>query len=132
MLDSSNAAVAGAKVTATDVSTNLVHPTVSDTSGVYVLTLLPPGDYTITIEAPGFRKLVQTGVALQINQQAKLDFTLQLGQVSETMQVTGQAPLLQSESSSLGTVVNQKLVNELPLNGRNSRSGFSSDNVGRR
>ncbi len=119
VLDSSGAAVAGAKVTATDVATNLVHATVSDTSGVYVLTLLPPGDYTVTVEAAGFRKLVQSGVALQINQEAKLDLTLQVGEVTETMEVTGQAPLLQSESSSLGTVVNQKLVNELPLNGRN-------------
>ncbi len=119
VLDSSGAAVAGAKVTVTDLATNLVHATVSDTSGVYVLTLLPPGDYTVTVEAAGFRKLVQTGVALQINQEAKLDLTLQVGAVTETMEVTGQAPLLQSESSSLGTVVNQKLVNELPLNGRN-------------
>jgi flavin-binding protein dodecin len=76
VLDSSGAAVGGAKVTATDVATNLVHATVSDTSGVYVLTLLPPGDYTVTVEAAGFRKLVQSGVALQINQEAKLDLTL--------------------------------------------------------
>ena len=67
----------------------------------------------------GFRKLVQRGLILQINQQAKLDLTLQLGQVSESVEVTAQAPLLQSESSSLGTVVSEKLVNQLPLNGRN-------------
>ena len=81
--------------------------------------MLPPGDYTLSVEAAGFRKLVQSGITLQINQQAHVDLTLQLGQVSETVEVTGQAPLLESESSSLGTVVNQKLVNQLPLNGRN-------------
>ncbi len=119
IVDASGAGVAGAQVTATELATNQAHNTVSDKSGVYVLTLLPPGDYRLEVEASGFRKVVQTGVALQINQQAKVDLTLEVGQVSETMQVTGQAPLLESESSSLGTVVNQKLVNELPLNGRN-------------
>ena len=119
VLDSTGAVVAGAKVSAIDLATNLAHDTVSDKSGVYLLTLLPPGDYSLTVEAAGFRKLVQSGVTLQINQQAKLDLSLEVGQLTETVQVTGQAPLLQAESSSLGTVVNQKLVNELPLNGRN-------------
>ena len=119
VFDVSGAAVANAKVIATNSATNSPHETVSDASGNYILTLLPPGDYVLTVEAPGFRKLVQTGLVLQVNQQANLVLTLQLGKVSETLEVTGQAPLLESESSSLGTVVNQKLVNELPLNGRN-------------
>jgi len=119
VLDSSGAAVASAKVTATNVATNLARDAASDTTGKYIITLLPPGDYTLSVEAAGFRKLVQSGIALQINQQAQVDLTLQLGQVSETVEVTGQAPLLESESSSLGTVVNQQLVNQLPLNGRN-------------
>ncbi len=119
VLDSTGAAVANAKVTATNVATNLTRDAASDSAGKYILTLLPPGDYTLSVEAAGFRKLVQSGITLQINQQAQVDLTLQLGQVSETVEVTGQAPLLESESSSLGTVVNQKLVNQLPLNGRN-------------
>jgi len=119
VLDSSGAAVASAKVTATNVATNLARDAASDTTGKYIITLLPPGDYTLSVEAAGFRKLVQSGITLQINQQAQVDLTLQLGQVSETVEVTGQAPLLESESSSLGTVVNQQLVNQLPLNGRN-------------
>jgi hypothetical protein len=93
--------------------------TVSDGSGHYIIPLLPPGDYTLTAETAGFRKLVRSGLSLQINQQARVDLTMGVGQVSETLEVTAQAPLLESESSSLGTVVNQKLVNELPLNGRN-------------
>lgn len=119
VLDTTGAAVANAKITATNVATNLSHDTVSDASGNYIISLLPPGDYTVTAEAAGFRRLVQSGLILQINQQARFDLTMQLGQVSETLEVTAQAPLLESESSSLGTVVNQKLVNELPLNGRN-------------
>jgi len=119
VLDSSGAVVANAKVTARNLATNLARDAASDTTGKYIITLLPPGDYTVSVEAAGFRKLVQSGITLQINQQAQVDLTLQLGQVSETVEVTGQAPLLESESSSLGTVVNQKLVNQLPLNGRN-------------
>ena len=119
VLDSSGAAVANATVTATNRATNLARTAASDSTGNYIITLLPPGDYSLSVEAPGFRKLVQSGITLQINQQAHVDLTMQLGQVSETVEVTGQAPLLETESSSLGTVVNQQLVNQLPLNGRN-------------
>lgn len=119
VLDSTGAVVAGAKVAATNTATNRLFETVSNASGNYVIQLLPPGDYLITVEASGFRKLVQRGLSLQINQQANLDLTLQVGQVSEQVEVTAQAPLLESESSSLGTVVNEQFVNQLPLNGRN-------------
>ncbi len=71
------------------------------------------------MDAPGFRKLVQSGISLQISQQATLNLTLEIGAASETVEVTGAPPLLQAQSSSLGTVVNEKLVNQLPLNGRN-------------
>jgi hypothetical protein len=119
VLDSTGAAVANAKVTATNVATNVARDITTDANGNYILSFLQPGDYTLTVESPGFRKLVQSGVTLQINQQARVNLTLELGEVSQTLEVTGQAPLLESESSSLGTVVNQKLVNDLPLNGRN-------------
>ena len=118
ILDGTGAAVANAKVRAINVATNREHDTTSDTTGKYIIPLLPPGT-TLSVWRAGFRKLVQRGITLQINQQAQVDMTLQLGQVSETVEVTAQAPLLQSESSSLGTVVSEKLVNQLPLNGRN-------------
>ena len=119
VIDASNAAVPGAKVTATNSATNVAHDSVSDATGSYLIPLLQPGDYVITAEAKGFKKLVQKGLTLQINQQAQLNLQLQLGQVTEEIQVTAQAPLLQSEASSLGTVVSERLVNQLPLNGRN-------------
>lgn len=119
VLDVSGAAVPNAKVVATDQATNQDHEASVNSSGSYSLILLPPGDYTVSVEAPGFRKLIQNGVSLQVAQKARLDLTLQLGQINETVEVTAQAPLLESDSSSLGTVVNQRLVNELPLNGRN-------------
>lgn len=111
--------MANAKVTALNTQTNVARDTISDDRGNYAIMLLPPGEYQVSVEASGFRKLVQSGLTLVINQQARLDLTLQLEQISETVEVTAQAPLLQSESSSIGTVVNEKLVNQLPLNGRN-------------
>lgn len=117
--DPTGAIIAGATVTASNVGTNVPHTTVSEKNGEYVLTQLPPGDYTLTVEAPGLSRLLQSGLSLQVNQQSRLDFTLRLGQQTETVQVTTHAPLLEAESSSIGTVVDQQLVNQLPLNGRN-------------
>jgi len=117
--DATGAAVGGAKVTATNVATNIERSTTTGADGSYIVQLLPPGDYVLTAEASGFRRAVQRGITLQINQQAQIDITLQLGQVSESVEVTAAAPLIQSEASSLGTVVSEKLVNQLPLNGRN-------------
>ncbi|MBS1876535.1 MAG: TonB-dependent receptor [Acidobacteria bacterium] len=119
VLDATGAAVVAAKVVAVNNGTNRAFETVTNGVGNYIIPLLPPGDYTVAAEAGGFRKLVQKGLTLQINQQAEMNFTLQLGQVSDAVEVTAQAPLLESESSSIGTVVNEKLVNQLPLNGRN-------------
>ena len=119
VLDSSGAAVPNASVTATNVGTGITHSAVSGKSGDYVITDLPPGDYTLSVESAGFRNLLQSGISLEVNQQARVDLTLQVGQAAETVSVTGHPPLLESESSSVGTVINQQLVNELPLNGRN-------------
>jgi hypothetical protein len=119
VLDPSGAALVNAKVLATNTGTGRNHETVTNGNGSYILPLLPPGDYTVSAEAPGFKKTVQRGLTLQINQQANLDFKLEVGQVSDAVEVTATAPLLESESSSLGTVVNEQLVNQLPLNGRN-------------
>ena len=119
VLDGSGAVVPGAKVTVRNVDTNITRTATTGKSGDYVITALSAGNYTVSADATGFRALVQSGIVLQVNQQAKLDLTLQVGQATETVEVTGTAPLLESESSSLGTVVNSKLVNQLPLNGRN-------------
>ena len=118
--DTTGAAVPNAKIIATNTETNVVgRETTSAGDGNYVMTLLPPGTYSMSVEAGGFRKSVQTGIILQTNQRARLDFQLQVGQVTETLEVAASAPLLESTSSSLGAVINQQLVGELPLNGRN-------------
>jgi hypothetical protein len=81
--------------------------------------LLQPSTYTVSAEVKGFKKAVSAKVPLEVNQTLRLDFTLQVGEITETVEVTGTAPLLQSESSTVGTVVENKQVVEMPLNGRN-------------
>src|SRR5438477_10032475 len=117
--DASGALVANAKVTATSTETGAAREITTDRGGSYVITLLPPGFYNLAAEAPGFRRTVQNNVELRVNQRAEVNLQLQVGQVSDTVEVTGTAPLLESQSSSLGTVVDTQLTSELPLNGRN-------------
>jgi hypothetical protein len=118
--DATGAAVANAKVVATNPQTNtVVRETITAADGTYTMTFLPPGAYTLAAEAPGFRKTVQSGLELQTNQRAKVDLQLQVGQVTETVEVAARAPLLESQSSSLGAVISQQVIGELPLNGRN-------------
>jgi hypothetical protein len=117
--DPSGASIADATVVAKNIATNVERRSSSEKNGEYRLALLPPGDYIVTVDALGFSKLVQTGVSLQVNQQGRLNLTLKVGQQSETVEVSGHPPLLDTESSAVGNVVGQRLVNQLPLNGRN-------------
>ncbi len=117
--DPGGAVVADAKVTATNRETNFSREVTTDASGNYNFTLLPPGYYNVSIEASGFRRAVQNNFELRVNQRAELNVQLQLGQVSEAVEVQAVAPLLESQSASLGTTVSTQLTQELPLNGRN-------------
>jgi hypothetical protein len=118
--DASGGAVANAKITASNAATGVSRQTAAgENTGDYIITLLPPGTYTISVEAAGFRKAVQNDVTLQVNQRLRLDVALQVGQVSETVEVNAAPPLLESQSSSVGSVISQQFVSELPLNGRN-------------
>ncbi len=120
VLDASGAAVPKARVTATNADTGIVvRQTETGAAGEYIMTFLPPGNYTLTVEAPGFRKLTRAGIQLEVNRRARLDVALEIGQVTESVQVAAAAPLLESQSSALGSVIGQQLVSELPLNGRN-------------
>src|SRR6266403_1974346 len=117
--DPSGAAIGKVKVTAANTGTGLTHEALTDDSGSYLITQLPPGAYNLSAEATGFRKTVENNLTLEVSQRAKVDFRLQLGQVSETVEVAATAPLLESQSSTLGNVVTERLIAELPLNGRN-------------
>lgn len=117
--DASGGVVVGAKVTITNPDTGFSREGVSDASGAYFLPLIPPGNYSLTVEAAGFRKLVQSGITLEVSQRARLDLALQVGQLTEVVEVTAAAPMLQSQSSSLGTVIPETFLKELPMNTRN-------------
>jgi hypothetical protein len=84
-----------------------------------VFTALKIGQYTVEATHPGFRKEVHSGLNLNIQQQLVVDFDLSLGQVTSEIEVTGQAPILQTENGSVGQVIERQEVNNLPLNGRN-------------
>src|SRR5260370_36419854 len=117
--DPSGAAIGDARVTLTNLGTaeKRVQPTGSD--GLYSFVNLIPGNYRIEVEKQGFKRITQEPVVVQVQQSSKIDVALPIGQATETVEVTSETPLLQSESSSLGQVVEQRKANELPLNGRN-------------
>jgi len=117
--DTSAAVVAQVKITIMDARTNTdVFNTMTDAGGRYTAPALKPSDYIITAESAGFKKDVRRGVNLEVNQVAVIDFTLEIGQVNQSVEVTGAAPLLQTQSAELGDVVEHRRVVELPLNGR--------------
>ncbi|MEK6320856.1 MAG: TonB-dependent receptor [Acidobacteriota bacterium] len=116
--DASGAVVPQAMVTVTNVGTNISVKIETNDQGSYTVSSLRPGDYTVTVEKSGFNKTLHSGVTLQVNQFARIDITLQTGQVSEVVEVTGGAPLLETETSSRGSVIDQRKIVDLPLNGR--------------
>jgi Carboxypeptidase regulatory-like domain/TonB dependent receptor len=117
--DSSGAAVPGAEVTLTNLSTSEKRVQTSGDDGHFTFVNLFQGQYRIDIEKTGFKHSSHPNVVVQVQQDTHIDTALAVGQVSETVEVTSETPLLQTESSSLGQVVEQRKANELPLNGRN-------------
>jgi Carboxypeptidase regulatory-like domain len=117
--DSSGAAIADAQVTLTNISTKETRVQPSGTDGLYSFVNLAPGEYRIDVEKTGFKRISRASVIVEVGQAGRIDITLQVGDVSQTVEVTGEVPLLQAETSSLGQVVEERKANELPLNGRN-------------
>lgn len=117
--DPSGAVIAGATVTATNISTNAVRSSTTNQAGLYSFPSLPPGTYNVRVETPGFKAATRNQVELQVQQSARLDFEMEVGQVTEAVEVSATAALLSSENSTVGTVIENKRIVELPLNGRN-------------
>jgi Carboxypeptidase regulatory-like domain/TonB dependent receptor-like, beta-barrel len=117
--DPSGAVLAGAKVLVTDVDRGGAFTTTTNQSGEYVASPLKIGRYTVTVEHSGFKRAVSQPVTLDVQQRAVVNVKLQLGQATESVEVTGSAPLLETQTSELGQVVNARQVSNLPLNGRN-------------
>src|SRR5437764_887078 len=117
--DSSGAAVTGASVTLTNMDTSEKHTMETDASGNYTFVNIVPGRYKLEGEKTGFKKFVRQPIIVQIESGLRVDISLQVGAQNETVEVSAEAPLLQPETNSLGQVVEQRAVTELPLNGRN-------------
>jgi hypothetical protein len=115
--DPSGGAIAGVEVTATQTATNEKRSATTGKDGSYVISLLPIGDYDVTAAISGF-KTEQRSLELHVSDRSTLDFSLSIGAVSDKILVTGEAPLVQAESSSTGEVVDNKRIEEVPLNGR--------------
>ena len=116
--DPSGAFIPNAQVAVRDVATGITRTVSADGAGLYVAPNLLPGTYEIRVTATGFSTEVQKGVTLTVGAQQLLDFTMRVGQMSQTVEVTTEAPTVELTSSELGATVNSTTVRELPLNGR--------------
>jgi len=117
--DPSKAAIVGAMVTAINTGTGVHYQGGTNQAGLYYVSNLPPGRYRVEIERLGFKAVIQTNVILHVQDALELNFEMEVGSALESITVEGGPSLLDTESSSIGTVVEQHKANELPLNGRN-------------
>ncbi|HTZ46538.1 MAG TPA: carboxypeptidase-like regulatory domain-containing protein [Verrucomicrobiae bacterium] len=117
--DASGAVIAGASVTVVEIQTNVVHKASTNEQGEYNVNHLNPGIYSVSIEQAGFKTATQSNIKLDINQVVRVDVTLVPGVVSEHVEVSAAEPLVESQTSSIGQVIEDTQVHELPLNGRN-------------
>jgi hypothetical protein len=118
--DPSSAVLGNVKVTAMNDATGVAHDSLTNESGDYVFPDLPVGTYSLTFDLTGFKKVVRHGITLDINQVITLNMPMQLGAAQEVVDVTSEAPLVDTSTTQLGAVVNNRSVNELPLNARDS------------
>ena len=117
--DPGNAAVVAAHITATETTTSATRSTQTSADGTYALTALQPGRYRIEVTSPGFERLIRDGVTLATGTTVGLDLTLSVGAASQTVNVTADAPLLQSQTSNIQTAIPSATITAIPLNGRN-------------
>ena len=117
--DASGAAIADAQVALTNLGTTEKRVAQSGADGLYAFVNLLPGRYGIVAEKTGFKRVTRPEIIVEVGQSVRIDITLQVGDVNQTIEVTAETPLLQAETSSIGQVVEQRKANELPLNGRN-------------
>jgi hypothetical protein len=118
--DASGASVAGAKVTLSNEATGVTRDVKTNDSGDYVLLEVQPAQYSIKVEQQGFTTILRKGLTLEVNQVVTLNLTLQVGQTKEVVEVTSEAPLVDTTSTQLGAVVNDRSISQLPLNARDT------------
>jgi len=119
VVDPSGAAVPGAAVTITNEATGVERASQANEAGQFRVAPLNPGTYTVQVETAGFKVQLRTGVVLEVAAVVQVDFTLELGEVTETVEVTGAAPIMQTQEASVAGVVNEEQLQRLPVNQRN-------------
>jgi len=117
--DQSGAVVPDAQVTLTNLNTGLSRESASNDEGYYTIPLIPPGEYRIAAKKEGFKPAIRSGVVLNVEQVARIDLTLEVGQVTEVTEVVSTGAMIETETGTLGNVRTQKAISELPINGRN-------------
>lgn len=120
--DPSGAVISGAKVTLTNAGTNVSLSTVTNETGNYTFALIPVGDYDVRVQAPGFKAEVVRNMRVETAAQVRQDFSLDVGSVADAVEVSASAVLLNTENATLGGVVENRRITELPLNGRNMQN----------
>jgi Carboxypeptidase regulatory-like domain/TonB dependent receptor/TonB-dependent Receptor Plug Domain len=118
VVDPSGAAIAGAEILVVNDETRVQYPGKSNEEGIYLVSNLPPGSYRIQVSKSGFKTIIKPDITLNVQDAFALNFTLPLGAVSEIVTIVGGAPLVNTESASVGTVIDRQFVETLPLNGR--------------
>src|SRR5947207_6878874 len=116
--DTSGAVLPGVEINATQSDTGLIRKTISNESGYYVLPNLPVGPYRLDVSLAGFRTFTQRGILLQVNSSITINAALEVGQLTESVEVTANASMVEARSTGVGQVINNAQVLELPLIGR--------------
>lgn len=122
--DPSGAAVVGAKVTVLNQGTNISTSVSTKSDGQYTVTNIEPGSYRVTAASPGFNEKSIRDITVFVNQTVRVDMNLEVGAVATRTEVEATAPVVQSETSSIGQVVDSRQVTKMPLDGRSSLSGL--------
>jgi len=117
--DPQGAVVPNAQVTVTNTQTNETRRAVTNETGYYEVNFLEPSTYTIAVEAPGFKRLVRSGITVNVSARLEINLALEIGAVAETVQVTAEAPLLETTTASGGRVLDQKQLINLPFSDLN-------------
>jgi hypothetical protein len=116
--DTSGGIVVGASISIKNNQTGVSYSTTTGSEGFYTVPNLPPGEYSVTAESKGFKSSVSAAVEVHVEETTRVDFTLSPGEPTERVQVTGEAPLVESTTSDIGSVIEEKQINDLPINGR--------------
>lgn len=116
--DPSGAVVPGARVTVANIATGAERTASTDELGYYSIASLPPGEYAVEVQAPGFQRFRQTGITAQVDERLRVDAILQLGELSEVVSVTGEAVKVNTQDATMRSVIDAKRMVDLPLNGR--------------